>query len=179
MPEQHEQSLCAVCGCAHPRSEGELAYRLPDPVARLSRIKRAIYCRNSDDVCLLRYTLFGACRIFVRAVLPLEVVALPGPSAENEPYRIGVWVELPNKQVFERFVALWESERTVAHKPIPGRLANEVRFHPGSEGLPLELRFTDPRHRPSARFTDSSHSLEREQAEGISSHRVAEYNSDF
>src|SRR5690349_9009031 len=93
-------AICAVCGKVHPLEQIELSYQRPDEIWSLPKGERGKRTKESDDLCALWDKSGDDHRYFVRSVLPLRI------EGSERPYRIGIWVELAEKD-FHRVVELW------------------------------------------------------------------------
>lgn len=162
-----EKRICSVCGEYHPVSDMELSFRRPDRICEMPEAEREAECQESDDICVIRREHF-----FVRGVLPLPI---PGG---NQPYRIGLWVEL-NEEDFRRVLELWEEPAQAHEAPFAVRIANHIPQLPETLGLCASLRLTGPATRPDVLVGDPEHPLHVEQLNGISRDRIDEYNHLF
>lgn len=157
-------ATCAVCGTRHDEETLELSYRRPDAVAALSVEERAFGVFENDDVCVIDDEHY-----FLRTTLPMPV------NGRLDGYQIGVWVEV-SQDVFQRVGDLWTEPGQAAEPPVNVVLANEIRHHPGTLGLPVLLQLTGPKTRPEVFVIDATHPLGVEQRKGITPHRASEYS---
>ena len=155
---------CDVCGKIHLLAESELAFGLPDIVFSLSDEQRTSRCKISSDVVILDDN-----QIFLRGLLPLHVLQ------RNQPYNLGVWVEV-SETVFDEIHRLWDDPEQHKAPPMPGLLANAVPYHPETTGLKLSIQLTDPNTRPFFYLSQAAHALFQEQTSGIDAHRAFEYS---
>lgn len=158
---------CAVCGKEHPRSALELSFKRPDPIIALSKEEREERCKESDDICVIKWE-----RYFVRGVLPLPV------EGSDRPYRIGAWAEV-SEEAYRRILDLWSDENQSLEPPFQATLANDLPNHNNVLGLRVQVKLSGTTTRPDILITDMSHKLFEEQNKGISSHRAYEYSSLF
>ena len=157
-------ATCAVCGTRHDEELLELSYKRPDPVVELSQEERMLDVFENDDVCVVNDD-----RYFLRVTLPIPV------NGRTEGYQIGVWVEV-SRDEFQRVGDLWSEPGQAAEPPMKATLANEIRHHAGSFGLPVLLQLTGPKTRPQVFVVDATHPLGVEQRRGITPHRASEYS---
>ena len=154
-----------MCGASHVQSDIELVFRRPAAIAALLRKQRRKVF-ESEEICATRDG-----RHFIRAVLPLPV------AGRLRPYQIGLWVQV-GKLEFEAILAQWESPDQARQPPFAVQLANAVPLHSVSTmGLKAELQLVSPMQRPKVRIVETDHPLFAEQQNGITQHRVAEYNA--
>ena len=158
---------CSQCGRVHSSSELELIFKRPDAVVALPEGQRRSEVKESDDLCAIRSE-----RFFIRAVLPLPV------REWEDPYRIGVWVEL-EQSAFDRVLQLWEDPAQDKEPPFNAVLANDIPSFRSTCGLQVRLKLTSPKTRPNVLVPESEHPLHREQCLGITTHRANEYSSYF
>src|SRR5262245_33772064 len=163
----NEEAKCSKCGRTHPRDQLELTFQRPDAVVALEKARRASEVKESDDLCVMRSE-----RFFIRAVLPLSV------QEWEEPYRIGVWVEV-ERTVFERVLELGYDSAQHQTPPFQARLANDIPSFPSTCGLPVRVQLTGPKTRPDVLVPQIDHPLHREQCLGITAHRANEYSGYF
>lgn len=157
-------AICAVCGSGHDEETLELSYRRPDAVIAMGSHQRMMDVFENDDVCVI-----DDARYFLRATLPMPV------NGRHEGYQIGVWVEVPH-DVFQRVGDLWTDPGQAAEPPVTVTLANEIRHHPDSLGVPVLLQLTGPKTRPQVFVVDATYPLGIEQRRGITPHRAGEYS---
>jgi len=110
---------------------------LPDVVLILDEAERERRCVIGDDNCALDDTHFYLCGDLV----------VP-PSVGVETAVLGVWVELDDKSIYKRSLALWGHERRADEPPIACTLANQLPGVPGSLGWPARLLLGPRRTRP-------------------------------
>jgi hypothetical protein len=159
-----DQVVCATCGRAHPISDSELAFGLPDVVFDLSEDEREARCRISKEIVAMDDAAF-----FLRGLLPLKVL---GRAQE---YSLGVWLEV-SPDVLDRIGELWSDPEQDQEPRMPGRLANKLPFHSNTVGLFVGIQLTGPKTRPEFFLEPMEHSLYVEQARGIDEHRAIEYS---
>lgn len=155
--------ICRQCGQEHSIDEIELTFARPDDIAKMDELKRRMQVQEDDDLCVITS---GRC--FVRAVLPIPV------EARDEPYNIGIWVEV-ERQAFRRILDLWSDPLQTDEPPIGGTIANEISMLPGTLGLSVTMHLTGPTTRPNVYLLPSEHPLFAEQSCGVSAHRAHEY----
>jgi hypothetical protein len=162
---------CSLCGKTHPRSDAELSFKRPDAINDLPEAERAAQSILTEDLASLDLAN-GDHRFFVRCVLPLRVYT------RASDYCLGLWAEVSGAD-FTRIRELWSEPMQADEPPFAATLANDVPSHERALGLRLNLHLTGPASRPTLTVADDSHSLYLEQTQGISGHRVHEYNSYF
>jgi hypothetical protein len=168
LPMTGASAICAVCGKRHPVTESELFFQRPDAIWEIPKGERAKRCKESDDLCVLWGKGFKHDRHFVRAVLPLP------DDGRERPYRIGVWVEMTEKD-FHRVVDLWNAPDQTDEPPFKAKLANQLPIEEKSIDLPVTLQLAGPTDRPAVVIPKSKHLLYKEQSLGITPHRAYEY----
>jgi hypothetical protein len=153
--------ICSHCGQEHVGLPTDWGYQLPDEVHALNYIDRYARSRSNRDLCTL-----DEARYFFRALLPIPLIE----GTEEDFFSWGVWVEV-DKALHDLYVRSWDeniSSRTVQH----GHLANDIKVHPGSIGLPVSIQFMPGTDRPKLQLPqDVSHALALEQRNGISGKR--------
>jgi hypothetical protein len=154
---------CSVCGEYHLASETELFFRRPDAIISLTEDERTTRCKESDDLCVIKWE-----RYFVRGVIPIKV------EGREVNYCIGAWVEVSETD-FKRIVALWQDPNQEMEPPFNGKLANSIPISRNSFGLNVELRLVSPTKRCEIYILDKQCELFGEQSAGISEHRAFEY----
>ena len=157
------ESVCASCGKAHELSDLELTFFRPDSIVAMPKDQREMDVKETDDLCSIRME-----RFFVRAVLPLPV------EEWASDYAIGLWVEVSETSFF-RIVETWRNEDQDQEPAMEARLANRIPHLPDTLDLPVRLRLTGPRTRPTIDVQESEHPLHREQCIGITPHRASQY----
>lgn len=145
----------------------ELSFKRPDYIVALTSEEREVRCKESDDVCVVKWE-----RYFVRGVIPLPV------EGHDQPYGIGAWVEISESD-FRRTMALWSSDDQSSEPPFDGVLANSIPNHSATIGLAVTVALTGPSTRPDIIVADAAHALYEEQQVGITRHRAYEYTSLF
>lgn len=162
--EMTDEIICATCGRAHPVTESELAFGLPDVVFDLPESERAERCKIGEDIVSLDDRTF-----FLRGLLPLKVA---GRARE---YCIGVWAEV-SEDVLSRVCELWDDPDQGREPTMAGTLANKVPFHSDTVGLGMAVQLTGPTTRPLFFLEETDHTLYIEQSRGIDEHRAIEYS---
>ena len=153
--------ICNHCGQEHEGLPTDWGYKLPDDVHALSYLDRYLRSRSNRDLCTL-----DEGRYFFRALLPIRLSEQP----DNECFTWGVWVEV-DKSVHDLYLKSWDEDIT-NHLGLQGRLANDIKVHPGSTGLPVEIQFQPDTDRPKLKLLpEVLHALAIEQRNGISGKR--------
>jgi len=167
--KRQAEIICEVCGKPHPADEIELVFRRPDPIAALSSRVRAKRCKEDDDLCALWGERGRAHRYFVRGVIPLPVIG------REVGYQIGAWAEVQMAD-FDRIRELWDDQTQSEEPPMTGRLANRISLHEAPTlDLNVTVHLTGPKTRPHLMAAERDHTLFKEQAEGVTAHRAAQY----
>lgn len=114
----------------------------------------------------------GTLRHFVRGHL-----ALPVDDEQLDPFTWSVWVEVDDAAL-RRLVEHWDAQdRDSVVGPVVGVLATELPYPKTTMGLAVTLVSRPPGQAPAVRLDpDFAHELVHEQHEGITVHRVAEFN---
>jgi hypothetical protein len=153
--------ICSHCGQEHEGLPTDWGYQLPDEVHQLNYIDRYARSRSNRDLCTL-----DEARFFFRACLPIPLLE----GEDGNSFTWGVWVEV-NKSVHDLYVRSWDEDIS-SHLGHQGRLANDVKVHPGSIGLPVTIHFLPGTDRPKLVLPLSiRHALALEQQRGISGKR--------
>jgi hypothetical protein len=154
---------CSLCGERHPASETELFFRRPDAIISLAEVERSTRCKESDDLCVIKWE-----RYFAKGVIPIQV------EGREQKYCIGAWVEF-NEPDFKRIVELWQDPNQDKEPPFKGKLANNIPTSRNSFGLAVEVRLISPTKRCEIYILDKESGLFAEQSAGISEHRAFEF----
>jgi hypothetical protein len=155
---------CVTCGRFHPMTQSELTFGLPDVVFAMSEEERDARCELSADIVALDRD-----RFFIRGLLPLEV------TTRGRPYNLGVWAEV-SPSTFGRVYELWSEPNQEREPRMPGKLANNIPFHPDACNLAVGIQLTGPSSRPEFYLEAAEHTLYGEQSHGIDEHRAIEYS---
>ena len=158
---------CSSCGEAHPDDELELTFRRPDAIIDLPAEDRQARVKEDDDCASI-----DGQRFFLRGTLPLPV------PERGMDYAIGVWAEVA-PDTFWRVIELWTSEDQADEPPFTATLANQIPSLPPTLGLQVAMRLMGPTTRPEFHVAAVEHPIHREQAAGITAHRIHEYNAFF
>jgi len=143
----------------------ELSFFRPDEIVQLAPDLRAECVWENNDLCVLDEK-----RFFIRAVLPLPIVAL------NRMYNIGIWVEV-DATAFSRVYELWTVPDQANEPPFKATIANQIPLLPDTLGLSAQLHLTGATTRPQVEMLSENHPLRHEQSLGINTHRAYEYTS--
>lgn len=152
---------CSHCGQEHEGLPTDWGYKLPDVVHDLQYLERYLRARSNRDLCTLDES-----RYFFRALLPINLIEEP----EGESFTWGVWVEV-DKAIHDLYLKSWDEDIS-SYGGSMGRLANDIKVHPGSMGLPVAIQFMSGTDRPKLELLPSvHHALALEQRNGISNKR--------
>lgn len=164
---------CSCCGEEHDPSDVEPSFDRPSayfgvpPEERTDRIVATDGTTVIDDhTSEARYFLRGVIVIPVRGDWPRDGLGW------------GVWAEVSESE-FDRIVAAGNAAERAKQAPILGRLANELKPFPGSEGLPVLIRIQPPGTAPLIDVLASEHSLGISQVHGVVPEAVLEWISPF
>jgi hypothetical protein len=153
--------ICSHCGQEHEGLPTDWGYQLPDEVHVLNYLDRYARSRSNRDLCTL-----DEARYFFRALLPIRL----SEQGDEEFFNWGVWVEV-EKSAHDLYLRSWKEDIS-AHTGLQGRLANDIKVHPGSIGLPVTIQFLPGTDRPKLHLPpDVLHALAIEQRNGISGKR--------
>jgi hypothetical protein len=85
-----------------------------------------------------------------------------------------VWVRLNHEEMLQ-IARSWEHEDRGQGEPVFGWLSNELPYEKSTSMLPVRVQLRPPGQAPTVELDPSvPHVLVSEQADGITSHRVAE-----
>lgn len=141
----------------------------PDPWLMASDEQRALGEIN-DDLCVL--PLDGQTHYFVRGHIEIPV---DDPTIRT--FSWSVWASLSEAN-FDATIEHWNAPDRAALAPMFGWLCTWlVPYDPPTTGLQVSVRTREPGVVPLIELQHCDHTLAREQAHGISLHRVAELNS--
>jgi hypothetical protein len=149
--------ICDECGRTHEGLPTDRAYRLPDVVWAVPEAQRPMFARWTSDLCETRDG-----RFFIRCLLKVPFSEMPGY------FGWGVWVQI-DRSVFERYVALYDSDAT-GEPPAIGVLANHIPFYPDANGATAIVHFGSATQRPTLKIEGSS-TLAIDQRYGIDNGR--------
>jgi hypothetical protein len=150
--------ICSHCGQQHDGLPTDWAFKLPDEVHELNYLDRYARTRHNGDLCTL-----DEARFFFRALLPIRLL-------EGDFFNWGVWVEV-DKATHDLYVRSWEEDISSSPR-VRGHLANHIKVHVGSIGLPVDIEFRPGTDRPNVWLPpEVTHSLAVEQRNGISGKR--------
>lgn len=160
---------CPVCQATHTDLIGLLGPNAPDDWLAVSEGER-LEAELTQDVCLLPHR--GVTRYFVRGH-----IQIPVDDPDLPLFVWSVWVELDEASMAE-IARTWTHPNRAAIPPLEGRLATELPYEQPTRGLQITVHTRDPGQVPLLMVTNSaSHTLSVEQHDGISLHRVAEFNA--
>jgi hypothetical protein len=128
------------------------------------------------DVCVLPAPVpeEGA-RFFLRGHI---VLPLTEPVNGARSFAWSVWVSLTAESLALAYEHWDDADRALKVPPLFGWLASELPYEPSTLGLRTQVHTRPPGLVPLVEVDPSGgHPLAREQAEGISRHRVAELNA--
>lgn len=153
--------ICNHCGQEHEGLPTDWGYQLPDEVHALNYLDRYTRSRSNRDLCTLDES-----RYFLRALLPIRLIE----GTEGDFFTWGTWVEV-DKDTHDLYLRSWDEDIS-QHAGHAGQLANDIKVHPGSIGLPVLIVFASGTDRPTLQFPpESAHALALEQKHGITGKR--------
>lgn len=160
---------CPKCGEQHDLLDP--VFNRPDAIAVIPPKLRPGNVMESDDLCALRaQDATQDDRYFVRCTL-----AVPLVDHDGDVTHWGVWAEVngpDSKLIYD----LWDDPAQTEQPAMDAVLANNIPGYPPTIGLPLKLRMTGPKTRPSLVFApDQSHPFALECRAGVTVHRVREW----
>lgn len=145
---------CSSCNELH---EGlpDVTFGGPDGYDAMSEDERFERALIDDDFCIIDGT-----RYFIRCVAEAPI------NGFQESFAWGLWAEVewrPFKKVWE----LYGLDQPVEPLTFAGKVANALKHYDDTLGLACEITLEDDGMRPHLRFTDLSHAVARQQAEGL------------
>lgn len=164
-----EHWRCPICSKWHQGVATIFGPHVPEAWRHATPLERAGGLIGPE---LCSVTIEGARHHFVRGHLELPV-----DDEQLDPFTWSVWVEVTEADL-RRLVEHWDDQdREDAVGVLAGRLATELPYPQTTMGLAVELVSRPPGEVPLVRLRpDFAHELVHEQQEGITVHRVAEFN---
>lgn len=164
---------CSSCGDEHDPSDIEPSFDCPAAYIEVPAEERAKRIVATDGTVVIDdYT--PDARFFLRGVLVIPVRS----GWPRDGCGWGVWTEVEEAE-FDRLVAAGNEPERTNEAPILGRLANELKPFPASQGLPVLLRIQPPGTAPLVDVLAADHPLGVAQAEGVYPEDVLEWISPF
>jgi hypothetical protein len=151
---------CPECGEWHPGTPRDVGAKAPDTWLELP-VRSRMRSSKTDTRCRIRGPRGDRC--FLRGVVWI-------PVGIDDHFRYGVWGEVAEAD-FRHVEELWD-DPGLLELDVPGTLDTELPDHPGSRGLPVRFSWPDLESQPSIEVLDGSHSLAREQRQGIDDARA-------
>lgn len=99
------------------------------------------------------------------------------PVAGAETFVWSVWVSLSAESLKLVFDHWDDPDRAAKLPPMFGYLCSDLPYEPATLGLRTQVHTRDPGMVPLVELEPSGHLLSQEQSEGITAHRVAEFNA--
>jgi hypothetical protein len=157
---------CPECGGQHDGVAAGFGFPAPDPWATATADERGAGQLDADSCALV---VSGFAQYFLRGVIEV-------PVTDGEPgaFTWSVWVRLDHDEMLQ-IARHWKDEDRARLAPVFGWLSNELPYEKPTSMLPVRVRLRPPGQAPSVDLDPSvPHVLAFEQADGITSHRVAE-----
>lgn len=157
---------CPKCGGQHDGVAAGFGFPAPDPWMVASDIERGGGQLDGDSCAL---PVAGSLHYFLRGIIEV-------PVTDSEPgsFAWSVWVRLSKEEMID-IAQHWRDADRARMAPVVGWLSNQLPYQKSTSMLPVRVHIRPPGQAPSVELDPSvPHLLADEQADGITSHRVAE-----
>lgn len=167
---------CSVCGRSHGGLATVFGSDAPHDWHVASAAQRDAG-ELSADVCFLPDSDPRAgTHYFLRGHVQLPLLE---PLGAEETFTWSVWVSLSGESLAVVFEHWEDPDRAELTPPLFGWLRSDLPYTPTTLGLRTQVHTREPGMVPRIELEPTAHPLAREQAEGITVHRVAELNAAF
>ncbi|MGG6380087.1 DUF2199 domain-containing protein [Paenarthrobacter sp. NEAU-H11] len=159
---------CETCGHQHQGLATVFGAQAPDVWLQATSTEREAG-ELTGDMCLLE--VGGERHYFLRGPVEIPLIDAPG-----EVFSWSAWVSLSQESI-QKIADHWDDPARASMPPVFGWLCNELPYDQPTTSIATHVHNREPGVVPYIEldpFTD--HPLVREQASGISLHRLAEIN---
>jgi hypothetical protein len=159
---------CATCGQQHQGLATVFGTQAPDLWLSATETEREAG-ELTGDMCVLE--VGGEWHYFLRGHIEIPLVDAPG-----EVFSWSAWVSLSQESV-QKIAHHWDDPARASLPPVFGWLCNELPYDQSTTSIATHVHNREPGVVPYIELDPSvDHPLVREQAAGISLHRLAEIN---
>lgn len=160
---------CGTCGQPHAGLATVFGAQAPDVWLHATSAEREAG-ELTSDMCVLE--VGGERHYFLRGHIEIPLIDAPG-----EVFSWSVWVSLSQESV-QKIADHWDDPARASLPPVFGWLCNELPYDQSTISVATHLHNREPGVVPYIALDPSvDHPLVREQATGISLHRLAEINN--
>jgi hypothetical protein len=160
---------CGTCGQRHRGLARVFGAQAPDVWAHATATEREAG-ELTDDMCVLEVQ--GEWRYFLRGHIEIPLIDVPG-----DVFSWSAWVSLSQESI-QKIADHWDDPARAAMPPVFGWLCNELPYDQSTTSIATHVHNREPGVVPYIQLDPSTaHPLVREQANGISLHRLAEINN--
>ena len=165
---------CSTCGEAHRGLATGFGSQAPEPWQTATEAQREAGELTADVCFLPDEDPDAGTRYFLRGHIELPLLQ---PVEGESSFAWSVWVSLSGQSLALLFDHWDDPDRAERVPPLFGWLCTALPYEPTTLGLRTQLHTREPGLVPLVELEPTGHPLSREQARGISVHRVAELNA--
>lgn len=159
---------CGTCGQQHRGLATVFGAQAPDVWMHASATEREAG-ELTGDMCVLE--VGGERHYFLRGHIEIPLI-----DAQGEVFSWSAWVSLSQESV-QKIADHWDDPARASMPPVFGWLSNELPYDRPTTSIATHVHSREPGLVPYIELDPSTdHPLVREQATGISLHRLAEIN---
>lgn len=159
---------CSICGEQHDGLATVFGAQAPDHWLHATEAERERGELNAD-VCVLEVA--GQWHYFLRGHVDIAIIDAPGGV-----FSWSVWVSVSEKSM-RHIAEHWDDPERAAAAPVFGWLCNELPYEASTLSIATNVHSRAPGIVPFIELDPSvDHPLVREQAAGMTLHRLAEIN---